>query len=241
MTRADHTMNHNHNMQHTAESGSTLSAGEASTSAQAPRHAATSGPFVDTEATIEAVLKRHYGTAFTEQDVRFARDLRDELRASLAIAGGQTLSGAARVSLSYAEIEQKWNDANEACAQPGAKGKHVWKHFAESLLNERERAPSNDTLVQGCDASAAATMPPAVPHTEWTYCTPRDNDTPKYLIVFDDAERPPVLLTDDGAARTAFDRHEQNWNCHLFELAKRSPTAVAQGEATRAAFTWPRL
>jgi hypothetical protein len=73
-----------------------------------------------------------------------------------------------------------------------------------------------------------------------TYCTPRDNDSPKFPIVFDDADRPPIMMNDGAAAGTVFDRHEQSGNCHLFELAKRAP-AEGQREANERPFAWPPL
>jgi len=68
------------------------------------------------------------------------------------------------------------------------------------------------------------------PHTLWMYCTPRDSDEPKFLVVFDDADREPIAITEEGAARKAFHRFEQNWNCHLFQLAKRERSSEQEIE-----------
>ncbi|KLU20354.1 hypothetical protein EOS_41565 [Caballeronia mineralivorans PML1(12)] len=83
------------------------------------------------------------------------------------------------------------------------------------------------------DAKLAPTQgedarPAYKPHTHWTYCTPRDNDGPRFMIVFDDADRPPIILTDgsEEKARELFARLENNWNCHLYELAKREPVGA---------------
>jgi len=216
--------------------------GASRTAPSAARHAIFSKPLVDTEAIIDATLKKHYGTLFTEQDVRFARDLRDQLRAAQGIAGGQphALHCASSVRPSDAEIEQKWNEADDVCARLTTNRKPAWKHFAESLLKGPANAEPVRARSDNPDDAGAIAAPSAAPHTMWTYCTPRDNDSPKFLIVFDDADQPPIMLTDDAAARTAFDRYEQNWNCHLFELAKRAQ-AQGQREANERPFAWPPL
>jgi hypothetical protein len=80
--------------------------------ALAPHPATLSHPLPDTDAMIYGTLKKHYGSQTSEQDVRFAQDLRYQLSAALGIAGAQTPEVAAlttRTRPSDAEIEQNRN------------------------------------------------------------------------------------------------------------------------------------
>lgn len=90
--------------------------------------------------------------------------------------------------------------------------------------------------------AAPAVIPPAMPHTHWTYCTPRDDDELKFVIVFEDADKPPLFMKgDESAAREKFARLEMMWTCHLFELAKREPSAPSPAVEQDASVLWADL
>lgn len=39
-----------------------------------------------------------------------------------------------------------------------------------------------------------------------------------FLIYFEDADREPIVIFDEEAARKTYDLMLDNWNCHFFEM-----------------------
>jgi len=60
------------------------------------------------------------------------------------------------------------------------------------------------------------------------FCAPVVNGVDQYLaymIVFEDADRPNVIIEDREQARIVFAKSEMmGWNCYLFEPMKRIPS-----------------
>lgn len=58
---------------------------------------------------------------------------------------------------------------------------------------------------------------------EWCAPGPASQQRQKWLLVFDDTDRPPVSMDDEEVARALFSRAEAGgWNCYLFQLAPRA-------------------
>lgn len=45
-----------------------------------------------------------------------------------------------------------------------------------------------------------------------------DEQIKAWLIFFEDAERDPIVITDEEAANKTYEKMLLNWNCHLFEM-----------------------
>lgn len=55
---------------------------------------------------------------------------------------------------------------------------------------------------------------------EATYCHPKDDNTPRWLLVFEDADVGPATYYDEQQALAAFALATISWNCHLFQSVK---------------------
>lgn len=54
------------------------------------------------------------------------------------------------------------------------------------------------------------------------YAAPGDQQSPTWMLTFEDPDRVYSLFHDEAEARQAFAAAEDmGWNCHLWELAKR--------------------
>ncbi|CAE6810826.1 hypothetical protein R69746_05610 [Paraburkholderia aspalathi] len=136
------------------------------------------------ESIIEATLKKHYGTCFTQQEVQFARELANSLRMPV--------------------------DAPVSRASENPIGEDA----ANGAMGEREACkPIPERTGVG------------------DYCQPGDRREPRWIVMYDDADRTHSVFEDEQDARDCFAASEDmGWNCWLF-----SPTARAALTAEKVA------
>jgi hypothetical protein len=90
-----------------------------------------------------------------------------------------------------------------------------WLEMVKQAMPE-----SNDDWRRMVDAMTYALMPPKDPARSgvgaWCAPGPADEQTRRFLLRFEDADRGDIVLTNEQQARDMFAKAEgRGWNCHL--------------------------